>query len=76
MMAKTFRCRPSALMGIKDEYVAFCFDESIFYFGSYIEGELNKIEAKSQKEARGKQRAVLRRLLMNRSRFRDPMAEM
>lgn len=31
-MAKTYRLRPSELLGVEDSYTAYCFDEACFYF--------------------------------------------
>lgn len=42
--AKQWGQRPSALIGITDDYVAFCVDEAVFVFGVAVEGELASIQ--------------------------------
>ncbi len=32
--------RPSEFVGIKDSWAAFCFDESVIYFGGWVESKL------------------------------------
>lgn len=44
MMAKEYKCRPSEVIFIKDEYTAFCFDEVAFYLLNMVtdkEGNIN-----------------------------------
>ena len=36
-LANTYRCRPSTLFGIDDEYTAYCFDEACAYIIKKIE---------------------------------------
>jgi hypothetical protein len=56
--AKTWGCRPSELMALDDEYVAYCFDQAIGYIGRAIEGELGKVDAKNETEAEHKRKLV------------------
>ena len=37
-MAKTYRLRPSELLGVDDTYTAYCFDEACFYFEARLAG--------------------------------------
>ena len=39
-MAKQYGCRPSTVLGLDDDYTAFCFDEAC----AYITGQLEKGE--------------------------------
>ena len=35
-MSKLYSCRPSEIMGIEDDYTAFCFDEACAYICSML----------------------------------------
>lgn len=63
MDAKTWNCRPSDLLGIEDEYVAYCFDQACGYFGRALEAELEKVEAKTEAEGKQKRQRILDRYL-------------
>lgn len=45
-MSKTFRVRPSQLLGVADvsDYLAFCLDRAVWYFGSCLEADLDDAE--------------------------------
>lgn len=66
-MAERFRSRPSALVGLQSEseYLAYCFDEAVYVFGTVVDAELNKAEkgAKGEKQAAGKRLSALNRML-------------
>lgn len=51
-MALKLRCRPSALLGIADPWVAFCTDRAVFTFGTVIEGEMDEAETRLPKNAK------------------------
>ena len=77
--ARTWRCRPSELLNIEDDYVAYCLDEAIGYFGTQLEYELDKVssgkESKGERAAKQKRQAVLDRVLgknADKPRFADP----
>lgn len=36
-MAERYRCKPSEVIGIPEEYAAFCFDEACAYISSRID---------------------------------------
>jgi len=40
MVATSFSQRPSDLVGIEDEWAAYCFDSAIALFGNWVEGKL------------------------------------
>ncbi len=42
-MADQYETRPSQLLGIADPYTAFCLDEAIYMWGSYVDSELDKV---------------------------------
>ena len=77
-MAKMTSSRPSELLGIEDDpLAAYCWDRAVFTFGSALQGELNRIEAKNQQEAERKQDDILRRWLPDSAvakTFADPAA--
>jgi hypothetical protein len=56
--AKTWSCRPSELMALDDEYVAYCFDQAVGYIGRSIEAELDKVEAKTPAEGEQKRKMI------------------
>lgn len=73
-MAKTWTVRPSQLLGIKDEYVAFCLDEAVAFFGNEVEAEINGIEGRNPRDTQVRQERKLRELLGVKVRFADPIA--
>lgn len=76
VQAKEWVVRPSQLLGISDLYVAYCLDEACFTFGSYITGELEKVEGKKQKDVETKRKRLLKALLSDNpdARFATPVA--
>ena len=57
--ATTWKCRPSELLGIDDDYLAFCADQVVFYVGSTIKGDLDGVEGKNAEEINQKRSRVL-----------------
>jgi len=63
-MATKLHCRPSALLGASDPWVAFCTDRAIFTFGTTIENAMDEAEnrlpssAKDQAHNRARQRVL------------------
>jgi hypothetical protein len=51
-MAQKMTCRPSALLGVVDTWVAFCTDRAVFTFGSTIENEMDEAENRLPKDAK------------------------
>jgi hypothetical protein len=47
--AEKFAARPSEMMALKDSYAAWCLDEVVYFFGTYVEGELKALK-KGKKE--------------------------
>lgn len=74
--AKAWKTRPSELLSIKGSYEAFCLDEAIWVFGSYVESELDKIKGKTEKQIANKKEAKLKTLLgaKEEQAFADPAA--
>lgn len=70
------------MVGILDNYQAYCFDQAIAYVGNFIKGKLDEVDGKDRKEIEGKQRLVLEKIFGNFvpdeestpvSAYRDPM---
>lgn len=51
-MAIKLRCRPSALLGVVDTWVAFCVDRALFTFGTTVENEMDEAEQRLPKNAK------------------------
>lgn len=82
MDAKTWSCRPSDLLRIEDDYVAYCLDQAVGHFGRVVENELQSVEAKTVEEANYKRRQILDQYLNPdsdkpaRGMYADPAAMM
>lgn len=63
MDAKTWTCRPSSLLNIRNDYVAYCVDSAIAYFGRAVEHELESVEGKTTADTAAKRRVVLDRFI-------------
>lgn len=81
MDAKTWGVRPSSLVAVDDDYVAYCLDQAVGYFGRTLEAELEKAgsDAKNDEEAEWKRQRVLSSFLgedkkPQRGMFADPAA--
>jgi hypothetical protein len=78
--AKTWNCRPSDLLAITDDYVAFCLDQAVGYFGRVVEADLEAVEGKTDAERNQKRDRVLQKYIGNedekprRGQFADPAA--
>jgi hypothetical protein len=74
LQAKTWGTRPSQLLGILNDYEAFCLDQAIHFFGSQVDAELSKVQPKageSQASTRAKTMGVLRRMLDPEGKTKD-----
>lgn len=63
-------------MGIEDTYHAYCFDQAVGEFGSYVKHELQAIDGKNAKAVEGKRKLRLSALLSEdpKARFAQPVA--
>lgn len=50
-MSQSLRCRPSQLLKIKNDILAFCFDRAIWKFGATLENQLEEVANKAKKPA-------------------------
>lgn len=75
MEAQLWRVRPSELVGIEDPYIAYCFDQAVGEWGSYIRSELSQIEGKNAKAVEGKRTLRLKALLSDdpKAKFAQPV---
>lgn len=66
-------CRPSTLLSIKDEYVAYCFDEACGQFGMAVEAEMDSVKGKTDEDINRKRYQVLARMikLPDKQRFKS-----
>lgn len=80
MDARTWHCRPSDLLAIDDEYVAYCLDQAVSYFGRMLEADLDGVEGKDAEEQNWKRKRILDRYLNggeekpSPGQFADPAA--
>lgn len=77
--ADTWSTTPSTLLGVDDEYAAYCLNQAVAYVGKFIDGEMDKAAsgAKNEKAAASARDRVLKHYLDARpdkstSRFADP----
>jgi hypothetical protein len=75
--AQSWNTQPSKLLGVSEWYTAFCLDQAINYWGTFVSSELDKIEAKTAKATEAKRQARLQVLLspegeMPKGQFADP----
>lgn len=71
------RVRPSDVVSVQDEYAAFCLDEAVMYFGSFVKQKLQEVKGKNEAEIEGKQKLILKKLLEAEGaegRFATPVA--
>lgn len=61
--AKLWNTRPSQLVGVTQEYQAYCFDEAVGSWGTYVTNELEKLEGKNEKEVSRKRHNRLLQLI-------------
>lgn len=59
-MAREFRTRPSALLGVADSYHAFSLDRAVWVFGSAVEAGMDDAEKHLPKKASESMRALTR----------------
>lgn len=81
MEAQQWGVRPSQLVGVSDTYVAYCLDQAVGYYGSWVDAELDKASSKPSKEevaAVEKRKRRIREILgtaeddKTQGQFRDP----
>jgi hypothetical protein len=61
------------LLAVEDPYTAYCLDEAVGYFGSYVEARMDEVKAKNAKTKAAKQENVLRKYTGQKQKFRDIM---
>ncbi len=70
-LSQSLGTRPSELLAIEDAYVAYCLDEAVMVFGTFVTNKLEAVEGKP-KEQEKKRKALLGELLKlpDEQRFR------
>jgi hypothetical protein len=61
--ATEFRTRPSELVGIDprdDPFTAFCFDEAVFMWGRFVDGEMKRAVKGAKSDRQAQQKADMR----------------
>lgn len=71
MAARKGNTRPSDILGIEDDFEAFCVDEAVYYFGEYVKEKMEEVKGKTKAQRRGKAENVLRKYLGEKPKFRD-----
>lgn len=70
--AKRWGARPSELLDLGDDpYVAYCVDEAVGYFGTYVEDKIRNVKGKNDKVKAAKADNLLRKYLGMKQQFRD-----
>jgi hypothetical protein len=72
--ATEFKTRPSTLLGVTDEYAAYCIDQSVYTFGSALQHALEEVEGKTKEEIKRKRVRIITRWLGGEQQYRNPMA--
>lgn len=60
-ISKTYKCRPSELLGLGNTHAAFTLDRACAIFGSALEEELNSVKGKKDTDIKRKRDQILRR---------------
>jgi hypothetical protein len=67
------------MVGVDDEYVAYCLDQAVNYFGSQLSERLESVDAKTPAEGKRKRQQILDAVLTPgakpKGRFMDPAAK-
>lgn len=69
------RCKPSDVIGIKDDFIAYAFNSAVVLWGSNFDAALEEAVrgAKTQQEAESKQRTTVRRWIPSTRRYATPV---
>lgn len=76
-LGKTWGKAPSEIIGVDDEYIAYCLDQAVAYFGGHVENELDEVEGKTAAEIKMKRQAIIQRYIYPergtpKGQFADP----
>lgn len=74
-MATTYQIRPSDLVGLSNDWEAFCLDRAVFLFGTALSNDLEGQEGKNKKDVKRKREQVLERWFpeaRKKKKFRSP----
>lgn len=72
--SRLWRCRPSELLNVDDELLAYQVDSAVATFGRYVEEQLSKVEHKDPKVANQMKDKRLRQILAGKKvqQYADP----
>lgn len=56
LKSQAFHARPSDLIGLTDAFMAYCYDEVVFTWGRFVEGELDKAVAEAHNKSKGRRK--------------------
>ena len=71
--AKTWKTRPSTLLGMEDAYLAYCLDQAVSTFGNFVQNKIDSVEGKNKAEIERKTAQILGDILNlpDEKRFRS-----
>jgi hypothetical protein len=71
-MSKAMKVPPASVIGIKDEFTAYALNSAVILWGSAFDAAVQEAVqgAKSQEQADGKQRQVVRRWIPSTRQYR------
>jgi hypothetical protein len=71
-MSKAMKTPPSAIIGIKDDFIAYAFNSAVVLWGSSFDAAVEEAVhgAKSKEQAESKQRQVVRRWIPSTRQYR------
>jgi hypothetical protein len=76
--ADDWKTTPANLLGVDDDYVAYCLNQAVNYFGKSVEEKMDKAasNAKNEKSANAARQRALKRILepAGTGQFMDPAA--
>jgi hypothetical protein len=74
-LSRSYKCRPSELLGIENSWDAYCFDNAIQLFGGTIQNKIDSVSEKTDAATSRKRESILRRYipeLAKARKFADP----
>lgn len=72
--SKRWQLRPSDMIGVRNPYVAYCFDQACTYLGTQVEAAMDNVKEgkKSAKQVAGAKENVMRKMLGLEQKFASP----
>lgn len=60
-MSQQYKTTPSSLLGIDDDYIAWCLNEAVYIFSNHVESKMHEAEARAKGE---KQKSAARQRIL------------